>query len=141
MPDQVDQAFIDSLEPDEEEYEEASQPDQTQVRHPSVPEVVQVQTPASTREITPPPPAEGRTVFGDLPAIQIGVDGPAMTLAQLKQMVARTNPQTAEAAPEPPVSELPRCKHKELCEDGEWYGCALHLGHKGKCVRGGRIDA
>jgi hypothetical protein len=38
------------------------------------------------------------------------------------------------------VTDMPRCKHKEFCEDGECYGCRLAAGHKGKCVRGERID-
>ena len=35
---------------------------------------------------------------------------------------------------------LPRCSHVEYCEDGESYGCSRELGHKGKCVRGGRVE-
>ena len=35
---------------------------------------------------------------------------------------------------------LPRCSHVEQCEDGESYGCSRELGHKGKCVRGGRVE-
>lgn len=45
---------------------------------------------------------------------------------------------SATGWPTEPVA--PRCRHKELCEDGEWYGCPLNLGHKGKCIKGGKLD-
>lgn len=37
-------------------------------------------------------------------------------------------------------NNLPRCSHVERCEDGENYGCARELGHKGKCIRGERVE-
>ena len=37
-------------------------------------------------------------------------------------------------------NNLPRCSHVERCEDGENYSCARELGHKGKCIRGERVE-
>jgi hypothetical protein len=37
-------------------------------------------------------------------------------------------------------NNLPRCSHVEYCEDGESYGCSREFGHKGKCVRGRRVE-
>lgn len=34
----------------------------------------------------------------------------------------------------------PLCPHKERCEDGEEYRCALVAGHKGKCKLGERVE-
>ena len=127
------------------DHETASQSDQAQIQHPAVPEVVQVEASASETVTSP----DQRTVLADhlepaeKPAVQIGVDGPGVTLAELREAVARIkgNPRVPDAAAEPLESvSLPRCAHKELCEDGEWYGCRLGAGHKGKCVRGERID-
>lgn len=67
-------------------------------------------------------------------------DKPIATLADTKPDMDALR---AICAGQPISVEMPvlsQCRHKELCEDGEWYGCRLSIGHKGKCVRGERID-
>jgi len=101
----------------------------------------------------PPPPAEGRTVPGEKPAVRLGVNGPPVSLAELRLAVEKINGKPAEvpvgqfgalgigAGAEHAAEGFPLCPKIGFNEtDGERYRCRLEKGHKGKCAPGERVD-